>query len=125
MYLAHLLHIPLRLAHLRPHRHPHPHPHPHPALNIQKNIIIKDAIKKHLNTKKMWLEKYLVKYIKQAYSSIKNKYDEIYLIRNEKHFKIFSFDEGLAFEPDFVLFLSKSKSHKNEIYSNPTHHTTS
>lgn len=61
-------------------------------------------------------EKYLVKYIKQAYSSLKNKYDEIYLIRNEKHFKIFSFDEGLAFEPDFVLFLSKSKSHKNEIY---------
>ena len=36
---------------------------------------------------------------------LKDKYDGIYLIRNERHFKIYSFSKGQAFEPDFVLFL--------------------
>ena len=34
--------------------------------------------------------------------------DEIYLARNERHFKIYNFDDGRAFEPDFVLFLHTS-----------------
>jgi type III restriction enzyme len=37
--------------------------------------------------------------------SLKEKYDGIYLVRNERHFKIYSFSDGQAFEPDFVLFL--------------------
>jgi len=37
--------------------------------------------------------------------TLKKKYDGIYLIRNERHFKIYSFADGQAFEPDFVLFL--------------------
>jgi len=32
-------------------------------------------------------------------------YEEIYLVRNEGHFKIYNFSDGQAFEPDFVLFL--------------------
>ena len=36
---------------------------------------------------------------------LRKKYDRIYLMRNERHFKIYSFDDGQAFEPDFVLFL--------------------
>jgi type III restriction enzyme len=36
---------------------------------------------------------------------LEDKYDEVYLVRNEKHFKIYNFDDGQAFEPDFVLFL--------------------
>ena len=36
---------------------------------------------------------------------LKEKYDGIYLIRNERHFKIYNFDDGQAFEPDFVLSL--------------------
>ena len=36
---------------------------------------------------------------------LKEKYDEITLVRNEKDVRIFSFDEGRAFEPDYVLFL--------------------
>ena len=36
---------------------------------------------------------------------LKELYDGIYLIRNERHFKIYNFDDGQAFEPDFVLFL--------------------
>ena len=36
---------------------------------------------------------------------LEEKYDEITLVRNEKDVRIFSFDEGRAFEPDYVLFL--------------------
>ena len=36
---------------------------------------------------------------------LKEKYDEITLVRNEKDVRIFSFDEGRAFEPDYELFL--------------------
>ena len=34
-------------------------------------------------------------------------YKDIYLIRNERHFTIYNFSDGRAFEPDFVLFLRK------------------
>ena len=34
-------------------------------------------------------------------------YKEIYLLRNERHFAIYNFSDGQAFEPDFVLFLCK------------------
>jgi type III restriction enzyme len=61
-------------------------------------------------------EKYLVKYIKQAYSSLKDKFSEVFLIRNEKHFKLFNFKDGRAIEPDFVLFLKETKSKKSLIY---------
>ena len=40
---------------------------------------------------------------------LREKNDGIYLIRNERHFKIYAFSDGQAFEPDFVLFL-KEKS---------------
>jgi len=50
-------------------------------------------------------EKALVKYIEGKMSKLEEKYDEIYLLRNEKDIKIFSFDKGQAFEPDFILFL--------------------
>ncbi len=36
---------------------------------------------------------------------LKERYSEIYLVRNEKDVHIYSFDEGRAFEPDYVLFL--------------------
>ncbi|MDP3103683.1 MAG: DEAD/DEAH box helicase family protein [Candidatus Methanoperedens sp.] len=49
-------------------------------------------------------EKYFVKFIDEEYNELKTKYDEIYLIRNERHFKIYSTD-GRALEPDYVLYL--------------------
>jgi len=54
-------------------------------------------------------EKYLVKYIDKTYDALKNKYDEVYLVRNEKHFQLFNFDDGTPVEPDFVLFLKKKE----------------
>lgn len=50
-------------------------------------------------------EKALVKYIEGKMDKFKEKYDEIYLVRNEKDLKIYDFSEGRPFEPDFVLFL--------------------
>ena len=47
-----------------------------------------------------------MKLIGKMIDDIKTKYkeEEIYLIRNERHFKIYNFEDGRAFEPDFVLF---------------------
>ena len=35
-------------------------------------------------------------------------YDKVFLLRNERQFPIYSFDEGGRFEPDYVLFLQKN-----------------
>ena len=50
-------------------------------------------------------ERDLVKLIDEWIKNSPESYDEIYLVRNERHFKIYNFDDGRAFEPDFVLFL--------------------
>lgn len=54
-------------------------------------------------------EKFLVRYIDKMYDKLKDKYDTVYLVRNEKHFQIFNFQDGRPFEPDFLLFLSKKE----------------
>ena len=36
-------------------------------------------------------------------------YNELYLLRNEKHFAIYNFSDGQAFYPDFALFLQEKK----------------
>ena len=43
-------------------------------------------------------------------------YAEFYLIRNEKALSLYSFKDGQAFEPDFLLFLRKAKGVAAEIY---------
>lgn len=54
-------------------------------------------------------EKYFVKFIDKTYDALKAKYDQIFLVRNEKHFQLFNFDDGKPIEPDFVLFLRKKE----------------
>lgn len=64
-------------------------------------------------------EKELIKYIDAIYPKLKEKYsEEVWLVRNEKDFKIFSFDEGKPFEPDFVLFLRRKAEDNAEEYDN-------
>ena len=58
-------------------------------------------------------EKKLVKFIYANLDKIKVKYEEIYLIRNEGLFGIYSFDTGDRFEPDFLMFLTE----KGEIFT--------
>ena len=50
-------------------------------------------------------EKAFVRMLDAQMDELKEKYDGVYLARNERHFKIYNFDDGQAFEPDFVLFL--------------------
>ena len=52
-------------------------------------------------------EKYLVKYIEGLYPKLQTKYEEIYLVRNEREIRIYDFDSGDAFEPDFLLFMQQ------------------
>ena len=45
-------------------------------------------------------------------NDIKNNFKNIYLLRNERQFKIFD-EKGRAFEPDFVLFCEKKSNSEN------------
>ena len=52
-------------------------------------------------------EKAFVRMLDRQLETLEKKYEEIYLIRNERHFKIYNFSDGRSFEPDFVLFLQE------------------
>ena len=61
-------------------------------------------------------EKKLVIFIKSAIDKLTKKYEQVYLLRNEKYFQIFRFSDGKPFEPDFVLFLREKKTSETIIY---------
>jgi len=46
---------------------------------------------------------------------LRQKYSDIALLRNEKFFQVFDFDEGKAFEPDFIMLL-KRRNHVISIH---------
>lgn len=50
-------------------------------------------------------EKDFIELFHRKVEGLKTKYDEIYLIRSERAFALYSFDDWQRFEPDFVLFL--------------------
>jgi type III restriction enzyme len=50
-------------------------------------------------------EQPFVRVLDRQMAQLREKYEAVYLIRNEGHFKIYNFADGQAFEPDFVLFL--------------------
>ena len=54
------------------------------------------------------------KLCKEYIEKLLEEYQTVYLVRNERHFHIYSFDGGERFEPDFVLFLQKEKGGKIE-----------
>lgn len=54
-------------------------------------------------------EKALVAFIRDYMEKLQEKYAKVYLVRNERHFPLYSFDAGERFEPDFVLFLQKGE----------------
>lgn len=61
-------------------------------------------------------EKHLIKFINKTYDKLKTEYSKIYLIRNEKYFQLYNFDDGRAMEPDFVLFLEKKETGQSLYY---------
>ncbi|MDO8657494.1 MAG: DEAD/DEAH box helicase family protein [Candidatus Levybacteria bacterium] len=58
-------------------------------------------------------ERGLVNFLKDKIGNLKSKYEEIYLLRNEEVYKIYDFEKGRGFQPDFLLFL---KHNKHKLY---------
>ena len=58
-------------------------------------------------------EKYFIRYMSEKEPQIRELYDEFFLIRNERLFTLYSFQDGRAFQPDFLLFLRKTETEKN------------
>lgn len=52
-------------------------------------------------------EKYLIRFIHDHRDQLRARFEEFYLVRNEKMVTLYAFDTGRAFEPDFILFLRK------------------
>jgi len=52
-------------------------------------------------------ERDFIKFIDESIEKLRQKYSDIALLRNEKFFQVFNFDEGRAFEPDFIMILKK------------------
>ena len=61
-------------------------------------------------------EKEFVAYFKDHVQDLKNKYDKVYLIRNERQLKLFSFNGGERFEPDYVLIMTKQEGNITDQY---------
>ncbi len=61
-------------------------------------------------------ERELVNFLKNNMGNLEEKYDEIYLLRNEEVYKIYDFEQGRGFEPDFLLFLKGKNGNSNLYY---------
>ena len=61
-------------------------------------------------------EKFLVKYFDKNIEKLQEKFKDIYLLRNERFFKLYRFSDGKATEPDFVLFMNDKFSDKEIVY---------
>ncbi len=55
-------------------------------------------------------EKAFVAYFRRYVDDLRTVYSRISLVRNEREFHIYSFEDGQRFEPDYVLFLQKGKA---------------
>lgn len=55
-------------------------------------------------------EKAFVAYFRGYVTDLRKIYNRIYLVRNEREFHIYSFEDGERFEPDYVLFLQRNKT---------------
>ena len=53
-------------------------------------------------------ERGLVRFLSRWISQLEETYEDIYLLRNERHFSLYNFSDGRGFEPDFVLFLRET-----------------
>jgi len=51
----------------------------------------------------------LFEFLKNRIVNLNEKYNEVYLLRNEEVYKIYDFEQGRGFEPDFLLFLKGKK----------------
>ncbi len=60
-------------------------------------------------------EKHFIKFLNDQADRLRNRYDDFFLIRNEKAVRLFAFDNGQPFEPDFLLILREKGSDTHTI----------
>jgi type III restriction enzyme len=61
-------------------------------------------------------EKAFVELFEKKIQELQKKYEDIYLIRSERAFPVYSFDKWERFEPDFILFMKEKKNKKPITY---------
>ena len=61
-------------------------------------------------------ERKLIEFIKSRKSNLKSKYKSFQLLRNEEVYKIFDFETGQGFQPDFLLLLQGKSGNNNAYY---------
>lgn len=55
-------------------------------------------------------EKRFVRYFATQVEELKKVYETVYLIRNERKYHLYSFDDGKRFEPDYILILGNKST---------------
>jgi type III restriction enzyme len=61
-------------------------------------------------------EKAFVAYFASYVDQLKQEYEKVYLVRNERQLVLYSFDGGDRFEPDYLMFLRKKNTIGYEQY---------
>lgn len=64
-------------------------------------------------------ERGLIEFIKDTIINLQNKYNEVYLLRNEEQYKIYDFNTGQGFQPDFILFLKDKTNLYYQVFVEP------
>lgn len=59
-------------------------------------------------------ERNLIYFLKDTMGNLEEKYEQVFLLRNEEVYTIYDFEQGRGFQPDFLLFLKQKK--KNLYY---------
>ncbi|MGL6064856.1 MAG: DEAD/DEAH box helicase family protein [Fusobacteriaceae bacterium] len=82
----------------------------------ERNIKISEEMNRKLSTEKWYILNHFVgtseeveamKFISSTINELKDKYSEIFVLRNEEIYKIYDFETGKGFQPDFIMFLQK------------------
>tara|TARA_B100000963_G_C22349792_1_gene546755 strand:+ start:182 stop:550 length:369 start_codon:yes stop_codon:yes gene_type:complete len=61
----------------------------------------------------------LIEFIKETIINLQQKYKELYLLRNEEQYKIYDFNTGQGFQPDFILFLKDKNNLHYQVFVEP------
>lgn len=61
-------------------------------------------------------EKAFLRFMMEVQENLREQYEEIAVLRNERFFQIYNFDDGQPFEPDFCLFLRKKNDNQVSVY---------
>ncbi len=65
-------------------------------------------------------ERELLDFMQNRIINLEQKYDKVYLLRNEEVYKIYDFEKGRGFAPDFLLFLQgKQKNLYYQVFIEP------